>query len=131
MKKMKTEKTANKGSGLKKFLSCVLFFVGCLLLISETYAMIAQIVPYVVIRLYQMTGISVASGLTFAEFSVGDMVVMIMMWLMPSLCAVGLICAAQWKFICFVVRKLCMVLRNGFKKNVVSNGTTDLGVDKE
>ena len=64
--------------------------------------------------MFQATGISVAEGLTFAEFSVGDTIVLCMMWLLPCLCGIAMVSAAQWKLICFVVRKMARMIWNAF-----------------
>ena len=87
-------------------LVCAVFFL------AETYAVFAVVIPYVSISMFQETGIAVAEGLTLAEFSIGDMIVLCMMWLFPALAAVALITAAQWKFLCFIahyVRRFCKV----------------------
>ena len=111
----KTEKTsAGASSVVKKVITLILCFFCSVFLTAETYALLTHIIPYVSIVMFQATGISVAEGLTFAEFSVGDTIVLCMMWLLPCLCGIAMVSAAQWKLICFVVRKMARMIRNAF-----------------
>ena len=103
-------KSEKKGTGsslvVRRVVTVLLCFFGGVFLLAETYALLTVVIPYVAIAMFQETGISVAEGLTFAEFSVGDTVVLIMMWLLPALCGVALVSMAQWKFMKFMMRKM-------------------------
>lgn len=108
------KKGVNHASLLRKVIAVMITFVVMVLLIAETYTYVTWFVPWISINMFQVTGISVADGLTFSEFSVGDTVVMIMMWLLPSLAMVGISTACQWAIIKWVVRKLKKICTNAF-----------------
>lgn len=108
-------KKSLKGNAvMRKVLAVFACFFGIIFLVGETYAVLANLIPYVSISLFKNTGISIAEGLTFSEFSVGDIVVLLMMWGMPSLCAVALMTAVQWKLIAFIVKWLGRLLKSAF-----------------
>lgn len=112
----KKQRSENSGVFAKRFIALILTFFISVILLAETYALLTQLIPYVSITMFQMTGISVEAGLTIAEFSVGDLIVLCMMWGLPSLCGVALVSAAQWKLICFAVGKMARMLRNAFRR---------------
>lgn len=116
--------TKKGGSAVRKIVALTLSFFITVMLVSEVYTMLAYIIPYVAISMFQSTGISVAEGLTFSEFSVGDTVVLCMMWVFPCLCGVGLATAVQWKIICFVVKRVWAMLASAFlpKRDAARDG---------
>lgn len=113
-------KSEKKGTGsslaVRRVITVLLCFFGGMFLLAETYALLTVVIPYVAIAMFQETGISVAEGLTFAEFSVGDTVVLIMMWLLPALCGVALVSMAQWKFMKFMMRKMVNMWLASFRR---------------
>lgn len=102
---------------MRKFVALLICFFAVVFLLAETYVVLTRFIPYISILMFQDTGITVADGLTFSEFSVGDFIVMCMMWLFPVLCCIALVCAAQWKVICFVVRKLIFIWKVASRKS--------------
>lgn len=115
----------NHASLLRKVIAVMITFVAMILLVAETYTYVTWFVPWISIHIFQITGIAVADGLTFSEFSVGDTVVMIMMWLLPSLAMVGITTACQWVFIKWVVRKLKKICTNAFFRKYTNDINTN------
>ena len=110
-----TTQTKDSAAIVRKIIAILLCFFGAIFLVSLIYSVIAYLIPYVTIRMFQFTGISIAEGLTFAEFSVGDTVVLLMMWFFPSCCLTGLLTAFIWKLACIITRKSINMLRRSFK----------------
>ena len=111
----KAKKSADSAATVRKVIAILLCFFGAVFLVSLIYSVIAYFIPYVSIRLFQFTGISIAEGLTFAEFSVGDTVVLLMMWFFPCCCLTALITAFIWKLACLITIKSINMLRRSFK----------------
>lgn len=114
----KEKNPARSSLAVRRIITVILCFFMTVFLLAETYTLLICVIPWVSINMFQATGISVAEGLTFAEFSVGDMIVLFMMWLLPCLCGVALVSAAQWKFICFMVRKMYNMFKASFVRAV-------------
>lgn len=118
----------------KRIIAVVLGGLLCVLLGSETYALIAYLIPYAAITLYKTAGITMSEGLTIASFSVGDAVALCMLWLLPSLCMTALITICQWKLICVVMKRIRRMLVSAFRKQtavsaVAFDAKTDTGTD--
>lgn len=113
---MKTEKNINKNdtvkgsiknrNGIRQVVALILSFVTMLLLLSEISTFVLYGVPMIGIKLFQMTGIGIQSGLTLSQFTVSDASVMFMMWIMPCLFFVGISIYVHCKLIKFAFRKI-------------------------
>lgn len=112
------EKKSGSAALLRQIIAALVCFFGMVFLLAETYTLLTYLIPYLSVIMFRQTGISIAEGLTFAEFSVGDIVVMIMMWFFPALCGVLLLTLAQWKFICFSARHMAKLFAAAFRRNV-------------
>lgn len=115
---------------VKAFITLVVCFFGSMLLISETAAVLLSVLPAVGITMFDAMNhfmldvpVSIPMELTFSELSVYDAVMTIMMWLLPSIGAVLLIIFIQWKFMCFMMRKLINMFKATFLKRVSVRGT--------
>ena len=103
-------------SVLKKILVIAFCVLLTIMLLSVIYSAITVFIPYLSITLFQETGISITEGLTFAEFSVGDMVVLCMMWLLPSLAGTLIVTFVLWSVIKWSIHKITNVIANNFFK---------------
>ena len=101
---------------IKKLIAAIITILVLTVLIAETYTLVTQFVPYVLSVMFKTTGISIAEGLTFAEFSVGDFVVMLIFWLIPAVLMAGLLLMCQWALIKWIFRKLAKLWKNAFVK---------------
>ena len=128
MKKMGNEaKDVSKNEGanasvwLKRVIAVAIAVVVFIALIVETLAFASTVILTTSVVIFQQTGISITPGLTFSEFSVQDMTVLIMSWFLPSLFLVLLMAALQiklWKVSCHGLWKL---LRRAFRKETNVN----------
>lgn len=90
-KKDVSTKSMNKNSlGVKKTVAVVLLLVTTLFVVSELVTYTTWAMPLIAIQLFQMAGIGIESGMTIANFAIGDMAVMFMMWILPCLFVLGL-----------------------------------------
>ena len=102
----KEKNPARSSLAVRRIITVILCFFMTVFLLAETYTLLICVIPWVSINMFQATGISVAEGLTFV------------MWLLPCLCGVALVSAAQWKFICFMVRKMYNMFKASFVRTV-------------
>lgn len=125
---MKLNKTKNKSDGaaksksgnttLKKVIALFLTFFTMVLLLSELATFTLYAVPMIGIQMFQMTGIGIESGLTLSAFTVSDMSVMFMMWIMPCIFFIGISIYLHCKLIRLVFKKIANWLSVIFNKSV-------------
>lgn len=92
-------------TGLKRIIAVILLFVVSLLLVSEVAAFTLYGIPFLSIQMFQVTGISIQSGITLAELSLSDFSVMFMMWIAPCIFCIAISVYLHCKLIMFVLRK--------------------------
>ena len=113
----------SRGRALRIFIAAVFSFLGAILLIAETYTVIIWFIPWISIQMFQAVGISIADGLTFSEFSVGDTVVLLMMWGLPSLMMTLLVSFCQWTIIKSVFKVFRKLWYNARHKDYDTSST--------
>lgn len=100
------KKKSHGGNGVKKVIALFFSFIVMVLLLSEISTFTMYAVPMIGIKMFQATGIGIQSGLTLGEFTVSDMSVMFMMWIMPCIFFIGLSIWAHCKLIRLVWQKV-------------------------
>lgn len=111
-KKDVSTKFVEKNSlGVKKGVAVVLLLVTTLFIVSELVTYTTWAMPLIAIQLFQLAGIGIESGVTIANFAIGDMAVMFMMWILPCMFALGLSLYVHAKLLKWYFKKFVSWLR--------------------
>lgn len=74
---------------LKKIIAFLLIFVVCCLVTTEVLMFGMYALPAMCVKLFQVTGITLESGIKLGKFPMQDLCVMFMMWIIPCLFLTG------------------------------------------
>ena len=106
------------GLWLRCVLAALLTFMGGVLLISEVVTATTWVVPQLSLQMYRMYRLIevIPAGTTFYEITVGDFILVLLEWGLPSLMMVLLMSFIHWKLIKFVFKVFKKLWVNAFRK---------------
>lgn len=101
---------------LKKVIALLLIFVVCCGVTTEVLMFGMYILPALCVKLFQITGISIESGMKLAKFPMQDFCVMFMMWILPCLFLTGISIYVHAKLVVKSARYVVRWFRFLFKR---------------
>lgn len=107
--KKKTQKP-QRNTGWHRVASFMAGFLLSVLLVSEVIVMVSYVVPAMAVLLFQAQEISIDRTISIADFAMGDLVVLVMMWGSALMTMCILFAIAEWKIICFMCRHIKRLL---------------------
>lgn len=101
---------------------------GCslsILLASEIAVVVSYAVPAMSIYLFQAQAITVDRTISIADFPMGDLIILVMMWGAPMLVMCMLVSVVEWKVIRFVWKYVAMSFRRAFRRDEAKGEVTE------
>lgn len=101
---------------MRRVIALFLVLFACCGLITEVLMFGMYVLPTICVKLFQITGIQIQSGLLIKDFSLQDFCVMFMMWIVPCVFVIGISIYVHCKWIKRVMRKVFLWCKVLFKK---------------